>query len=126
MTDTLKTVLVDALNLAGRFPGSTEVDDVVELGVNDTIHTNYSPLQMNATVLATAVRDHFLDREKVRAALIAAISEEFSLTNIEGVYPGLPNDTHEFATSTGSDCTGFNINVMVDRLIAGLAGGSSE
>lgn len=101
MTDTLKTVLVDALNLAGRFPGSTEVDDVVELGVNDTIHTNYSPLQMNATVLATAVRDHFLDREKVRAALEEAFLDQDS--------PMLAEQRAEWT---------------VDRLIAGLSGGS--
>lgn len=127
MTDTLKTVMVDALIEAsdGFDMVSKATPDIVEFMIEEYDGPGREVI-VHTDRLATAVRDHLFDREKVRAALIAAISEEFSLTDIEGVYPGLPNDTHEFATSTGSDCTGFNINVMVDRLIAGLAGGSSE
>ena len=123
MTD-LKTVLVDALNLAGRFPGSTEVDDVVELGVNDTIHTNYSPLQMNATVLATAVRDHFLDREKVRAALSDILSG-VEIDTDHGSIGQLGGRRASYRYPPGIMRPTIRIeDDLVDRFLAGLSGGS--
>lgn len=104
MTDDLKTVLVDALNAASEtgIEASLVNDQIVSV---DRSGDRYWSESYDADRLATAIRDHFLDREKVRAAL-------------EDAFGGPGGDGDMLA-----EC---RAEWVVDAVIAGLAGGSSE
>lgn len=113
MTVALKTVLVDALNasivknVGMTIAASTEEAKIM---VHDDIPNCH--VVLNADRLATAVRDHFLDREKVRASVLDAIMDaDLSIHSPDG-----PNDL----IVEGN----IALNQFVDRLIEGLAGGS--
>lgn len=70
--DALKTVLVDALRAsATRFAevNTYTIEGVTTLEIADTAAEFY----FDADRLAEAVRDHFLDREKVRASVLVAL-----------------------------------------------------
>lgn len=106
MTDTLKTVLVDALIEAsdGFDMVSKATPDIVEFMIEEYDGPGREVI-VHTDRLATAVRDHFLDREKVRSAIDAM----FESAKSEGYWGSY--DPREY---------------LVDRLIAGLSGGSSE
>ena len=154
MTD-LKTVLVDALNTSLKdndfgnvyfVTGASErydydYDAKGEIGLE--IEDCHYDMTIDADRLATAVRDHFLDREKVKALLLSLLEEldvpvdnqGFQLTDFYHDEDGtlfVHNNGHNNpewgdgplheAVTTGL----IPINILADRLIAGLAGGSSE
>ena len=117
MTADLKTVITDAL----------DVDPDYFEGKNGTRTILFD--QDNLDRLATAIRDHFLDREKVRAALIDALKSSTA------DYAATPTTVHEWVDDKinisapygwSDEGSFFDMTAMVDRLIAGLAGGSSE
>lgn len=124
MTD-LKTALHNAFNEAapeayGGFWQDLMGDDTA----SDHYDLNGS---VNADRLATAVRDHFLDREKVRAALVNALTE----ANLRPDYGTVHELDRKFGdatslivTKTGNGYLGqaFDADKLVDRLIDGLAG----
>lgn len=99
MTDLtpIKTLLVAAFNAQGEASGFSEY--VFDRGDgNITLDGRF-----NLDRLATTIHDHFLNREKVRAALIYAFSG--------------PGGDSEMLAECRADWT-------VDRLIASLVGGS--
>jgi len=103
----LKTVIYDALDNVtyAAFNEGYRVGQGGHSDGSDELESYAFLNQREATELATAIRDHFLDREKVRAVLIAAYSEHLGL-------PGsITEEIHD-------------VEPMVDRLIAGLSGGS--
>ncbi|MFZ4166516.1 hypothetical protein [Brevundimonas sp. NPDC058933] len=103
MTADLKTVLVDALNasaIRGIRHRELNPSTITAEGSDHAYYTDY-----DADRLATALRDHFLDREKVRAALKVVLDHHHS---------------EEFAYSL----RGHN-DQLVDRLIECLAGKAS-
>lgn len=124
MTDLapLKTLIVDALTQASmnsfvavldpRDP--KDPDDLFnEIAIVDPRDPNDQLCEFDADRLATAIHDHFLNRENVRAALEAVFKAKGVVT----------------ATVTKRDGTdevaGWHLADMIaDRLIASLAGGS--
>lgn len=99
----LKNVIVNALNADGEFRAGTIDAD----GDYDAEHHCCGcSVNLGLEPIEKAVTDHFLDREKVRVVMAAAIIELGSLEE-----------------ETGNDQM---LDFMTDRLIEGLAGGGSE
>lgn len=109
MSGDFKTVLTDAL----------EVDPDYFEGKNGTRTILFDGDHLDR--LAKAVTDHFLDREKVRAAIIAGMRASY--------HSDLPKVLRE-----GSEATGFDLHEehlfdddrFITALIEGLTGGGSQ
>jgi len=119
MTDTLKTVLVTALNAsllddaeADLLPRDLEcdpADDWDMILIED--RRGEDAASINADRLATAIREHFLNREKVKAAVTAAINGSLKYGNA-GV--------NKYGFSSEWDCE-WDFDDLIDRLIEGLS-----
>jgi len=102
---------MSTLTLQGKLVAmATDLHGLIGVEVKDH---HYDAL-IDADRLATALCDHFLDREKVRAALHVAIRD----AAIDR--PVADDDLVFYANQPNY----FSTDLLVDRLIAGLAGGS--
>lgn len=106
MTD-LKTVLASAIDPINAIWTTADGKMIqIDLGYGNT-------LDFDADRLAKAVMDHFLDREKVRAALEATLKAE----GVQSAIVSKRDGADENAAWHLAD-------MIADRLIAGLARGS--
>lgn len=114
MTDTLKTVIVNAFTEANLRPdfGSMELVGRPVFGAQNVLGTRTSSCgylghAFDLDIVATAIRDHLFDRDKVRAALLNACANE-------GVICGDGPDEPLIIERTIDD-------EFLDRLIEGLS-----
>lgn len=118
----LKNVIVNALNADGEFHGGTIDAD----GDYDAAHQCCGcSVNLSLEPIEKAVTDHFLDREKVRAALIDALTDHDGYSSVWRDQDDDDPSEDTNPTYLAVD-TRFILNDLADRLIEGLAGGGSE